>query len=386
MSADEAAFQAVVREVAVRHVAPRAAAADRSSELAAEVVHALAERHLLAMAVPREYGGEPRSSLEYALAMEELASACAATAVLVSVHNSLVAEPIVKWGTDEQRARYLPAMATGASLGAFALTEPSAGSDAASLRTRARRNGDEYRLDGSKVFITNGATAGLYLVFATLDPAAGARGIIAFLVPGGSPGLTVGLPEHKLGIRGSSTVQLYFDGCRVPAAQRLGGEGEGWRVAMSTLDSGRIGIAAQAVGIARAALQATVAYLSMTQLEAAPSQDVQWTLADMSVRVDAARLLVHRAASLKDAGERPMREAAAAKLFAAETAVWIACRAVELCGADGCRGGSLVERCYRDAKITEIYEGTSEIQRLILGEQIWRNATSESQWQPAAVH
>jgi alkylation response protein AidB-like acyl-CoA dehydrogenase len=385
LDADEAAFQAAVGELVAREVAPRAAAADRSRDVAGAMVRALAEGGLLAMAVPREYGGERRTSLMYALAMEELAAACAATAVLVSVHNSLVAEPIGKWGSDEQRARYLPPMATGACLGAFALTEPGAGSDAASLRTRARRMGDEYWLDGSKVFITNGTTAGLYLVFATLDAAAGARGITAFLVPAGSAGLTVGPREHKLGIRGSSTVKLYFDGCRVPAAQRLGGEGEGWRVAMSTLDSGRIGIAAQAVGIARAAFEATLAQLAETQVGAAPPQDVQWTLADMSVRIDAARLLVHRAASLKDAGERLTREAAAAKLFAAETAMWVASRAVELCGAAGCRPGSPVERCYRDAKITEIYEGTSEIQRLILGEQIWRDATSEPLRQPAAA-
>jgi alkylation response protein AidB-like acyl-CoA dehydrogenase len=384
LSAQDQAFRAGVRELAAREVAPRAAAADRAAELEPAVIRALAGAGLLALAVPAEYGGAERSTLAYALAVEELAARCAATAVLVSVHNSLVADPIHHWGTPDQRARYLPRLAAGSCLGAFALTEPSAGSDAASLRTRATPDGGAYRLNGSKVFITNGGLAGAYLVFATLDPAAGARAITAFLVEPGTPGFTVGPKEHKLGIRGSSTTQLFFDDCRVPASQRLGEDGQGWRVAMGTLDSGRIGIAAQAVGIARGAYEAALAHLVGMAGGASPPQDVQWALADMSVRIDAARLLVHRAASLKDAGERLTREAAAAKLFAAETAMAVASQAVDLCGADGCRLDAPVQRHFRDAKITEIYEGTSEIQRLILGEQLWRDAITERAAEPAA--
>jgi alkylation response protein AidB-like acyl-CoA dehydrogenase len=374
LGAHQVAFQHAVREFAAREVAPQAQAADRDGALAPTVVPALAATGLLGLAVPRQYGGQERGSLDYALAMEELAVACASTAVLVSVHNSLAADPIAHWGTSAQRQRYHPRMATGECLGAFALTEPGAGSDAASLRTRASRDGESYRLAGSKVFITNGGLAGVYLVFATLDPTAGARGITAFLVEPGTPGFSIGPPEHKLGIRGSSTAQLYFEDCRVPAEQRLGDEGGGWRVAMSTLDSGRIGIAAQAVGIARAAYHAALARARESADAGALPQSAQWLLADMSVRLDAARLLVHRAACLKDAGQRVTREAAAAKLYAAETALWIASQAVDLCGADACRLDSPVQRHLRDAKITEIYEGTSEIQRLILGEQVLRDA------------
>jgi alkylation response protein AidB-like acyl-CoA dehydrogenase len=261
-------------------------------------------------------------------------------------------------------------MARGDCLGAFALTEPSAGSDAASLRTRATPTGDAYLLNGGKCFITNAGQAGVYLVFATIDPAAGPRGITAFLVEPGTPGFAVGALEHKLGIRGSSTAQIFFDDCRVRAEQRLGPEGQGWRIAMSTLDSGRIGIAAQALGIARAAYETALAHVR--DAPSAVDEATQWLLADMTVRLDAARLLVHRAAALKDAGERLTREAAAAKLYAAETAMWITSQAIEIVGAAACRLDSPLQRHLRDAKVTEIYEGTSEIQRLIIGEQVLR--------------
>ncbi len=373
LSPEEQAYQQRVREFAARALAPVAATADRDGALAPGTIAALAAEGLLALAIPREFGGQARTALDYAVVMEELAAACAATAVLVSVHNSLVADPIHHWGTPAQRARYLPRMATGACLGAFALTEPSAGSDAASLRTRATPDGDGYRLTGGKCFITNAGLAGVYLVFATLDPAAGARGITAFLVEPDTPGFAVGAFEHKLGIRGSSTAQLYFDGCRLGAEQRLGPEGQGWRVAMSTLDSGRIGIAGQALGIARAAYEAALGHARDAAAAGAPvGEATQWLLADMNVRIDAARLLVHRAASLKDAGERLTREAAAAKLYAAETAAWVTSQAVELVGEAACRLDSPLQRYLRDAKITEIYEGTSEIQRLIIGEQVLR--------------
>ena len=375
LSDDEQAFQQRVRAFAARTLAPQADAVDRDGKPAGGTVAALAADGLLALAIPREYGGQARTALDYAIAMEELAAACAATAVLVSVHNSLVADPIHHWGSPEQQDRYLPRMATGACLGAFALTEPSAGSDAASLRTRAVRDGDGYRLNGSKCFITNAGLAGIYLVFATLDPAAGPRGITAFLVEPQAPGFTIGAFEHKLGIRGSSTAQLFFDDCRVDAAQRLGTEGQGWRVAMGTLDSGRIGIAAQALGIARAAYEGALNHVRAAAGPDGPhsvGEATQWLLADMDVRLDAARLLVHRAAVLKDAGQRLTREAAAAKLYAAETALWITSQAVELVGPAACRLDSPLQRYLRDAKITEIYEGTSEIQRLIIGEQVLR--------------
>ncbi|HEY7064034.1 MAG TPA: acyl-CoA dehydrogenase family protein [Chloroflexota bacterium] len=386
LSAEEEAFRARVREFAALALAPAAAAVDRQGSLAPGTVEALAAEGLLALAIPCEYGGQARTALDYALVMEEVAAACAATAVLVSVHNSLVADPIVHWGTVEQRARYLPRMTTGDCLGAFALTEPGAGSDAASLRTRATHDGDGYRLSGGKCFITNAGLAGVYLVFAALDPAAGARGITAFLVEPGTPGFTVGAFEHKLGIRGSSTAQLFFDDCRVSAGQRLGPEGQGWRVAMSTLDSGRIGIGAQAVGVARAAYEAALTHLRGAERDgdsAKVGEATRWLLADMDVRIDAARLLVHRAAALKDTGERLTREAAAAKLYAAETAAWVTSQAVELLGEAGCALDAPAQRYLRDARITEIYEGTSEIQRLIISEQILKDSSSVAQ--PSAM-
>ncbi len=370
---EQRAFQQRVRELAKRELAPRAAAADREARFPPENLRALAEAGLLALAVPEAYGGQGRGALDYALAMEEIAAACAATSVLVSVHNSLVADPIVRWGSEEQRARYLPGMARGEPVGAFCLTEPGSGSDAASLRTRARRDGDGYRLSGQKCFITNSGIAGLYLVFATLDPTARARGITAFLVERDAPGFTIGAYEHKLGIRGSPTAQLFFEDCYVPAAQRLGDEGQGWRVAMSTLDSGRIGIGAQAVGVARAAYESALGYTRQRHQfgqAIADFQGVRWILADMSVRVEAARLLVQRAAGLKDAGQPVTQASAAAKLYAAETAMWVATKAVQLHGGAGYLLDAPVQRYFRDAKITEIYEGTSEIQRLIIAEQI----------------
>jgi butyryl-CoA dehydrogenase len=373
VSPAEESFRQDVRALAQRELAPRAATADRDGVFPPENLRALAEHGLLALGVPREYGGQAASTLQYALAMEELAAACASTAVLVSVHNSLVADPIHHWGTPEQCGRYLPAMARGETIGAFALTEPTAGSDAASLRTRAVRDGSGYRLNGNKVFITNSGLAGLYLVFTTLDPSAGARGITAFLVERDAPGLVIGPLEHKLGIRASATAQLYFEECRVSAEQRLGEEGHGWRVAMSTLDGGRVGIAAQALGIGRAAYEAALGRVAADP-QVAGEQGRGWLLADMYVRLEAARLLVHRAAVLKDQGQRPTREAAAAKVYAAETAMWVAAQAMQLGGEAACSLESPFQRYLRDAKITEIYEGTSEIQRLILAEQLLRDA------------
>ncbi len=379
LSEEQRAFQQQVRALAEAELAPRAAAADRDARFPPENLRALAAAGLLALAVPPAYGGQGRGALDYALAMEELAAACAATSVLVSVHNSLVADPIQRWGTDEQRERYLPGLARGEPVGAFCLTEPGSGSDAASLRTRAVRDGDGYRLSGQKVFITSSGIAGLYLVFATLDPAARARGITAFLVERDAPGFTIGAYEHKLGIRGSPTAQLFFDDCWVSAEQRLGEEGQGWRVAMSTLDSGRIGIAAQAVGIARAAYRAALQYTRQRRQfgqAIADFQGIQWMLADMYVRIEAARLLVQRAAGLKDAGQPVTQASAAAKLYAAETAMWVTTKAVQLHGGAGYLLDAPVQRYFRDAKITEIYEGTSEIQRLIIAEQILK-ATNE---------
>jgi butyryl-CoA dehydrogenase len=373
LSEEQRAFQQEVRALAEAELAPRAAAADRDARFPPENLRALAAAGLLGLAVPRAYGGQGRGALDYALAMEELAAACAATSVLVSVHNSLVADPIHRWGTDEQRERYLPGMARGEPVGAFCLTEPGSGSDAASLRTRAVADGARYRLSGQKVFITSSGIAGLYLVFATLDPAARTRGITAFLVERDAPGFTIGAYEHKLGIRGSPTAQLFFEDCWVSAGQRLGEEGQGWRVAMSTLDSGRIGIAAQAVGIARAAYRAALQYTRQRRQfgqAIADFQGIQWMLADMHVRIEAARLLVQRAAGLKDAGLPVTQASAAAKLYAAETAMWVTTKAVQLHGGAGYLLDAPVQRYFRDAKITEIYEGTSEIQRLIIAEQI----------------
>ncbi|MDQ7828398.1 MAG: acyl-CoA dehydrogenase [Armatimonadota bacterium] len=373
LSEEHRLLQATVREFAAREIEPQAAALDREHRYPAEIIQQAARLGLMAMMVPEQYGGAGMDALAYVIAQEELARASAGVQVIISVNNSLVCDPILAFGTEEQKRRYLPRLADGRSLGCYCLTEPEAGSDAMALTTRAERRGGEWVLNGRKVFVTNGVEADLCIVYARTEPVPGARGISAFIVEKAFPGISVGKVERKLGIRCSSTAEILLDDCRVPAENLLGERGQGGRIALATLDGGRTGIAAQAVGIARAALEACVAYARERRQFGRPIgefQAIQWTLADMATRIDAARLLTYRAAWLRDQGQPYTREASVAKLVAAETATWATARAVRLFGGYGYIEDYPVERYYRDAKITEIYEGTSEIQRLVISRQV----------------
>jgi butyryl-CoA dehydrogenase len=359
-----------VREFAESEVAPTAAATDRDHRFPAELVPRMAELNIMGIPYPEKYGGAGGDYVSYMLAAEELARACATTSVILLAHCSLATWPVYHFGTEEQKERYLRDMASGRRLGAFALTEPGAGTDAGATTTTAVLKGDEYVLNGSKIFISNAPYAEIYIVFAKTDTAAaGTRGISAFIVERDTPGFTVGEAEHKLGIRGSSTPPLYFADCHIPKDALLGGEGNGFKVAMQTLDGGRIGIAAQALGIAQAALDAAVGYAKERVQFGKPlaaQQAIQWMIADMATAVDAARLLVYRAAWCVDNGRPYGTEGAMAKLFASEAATRVADRAIQVHGGYGYTEDYPVERNYRDAKITEIYEGTSEVQRMVI--------------------
>jgi butyryl-CoA dehydrogenase len=364
------------REFATEKLLPRAAEFDQRGEVPREIVAELGALGLMGINVAEEWGGAGADMVSYVLALEEINRACASTGVILSSHVSLVCDPLERFGTDEQKARLLRPLASGAKLGCFALSEPASGSDAAALRTSARRDGEGWVLSGTKNFITNGARADVVLVFAQSDPARRHRGIAAFLVEKGTPGLTVGKIEHKLGIRGSDTAQLVFDGCRVSGTSLLGQVGEGFAIAMATLDGGRVSIAAQAVGIARACLEDALAYAKEREAfgqKIADFQAIQWKLADMATETEAARLLTWRAAALKDAGAPYTAEAAMAKLFASDVAVRAARDCVQIFGGYGYLTDFPAERHYRDAKITEIYEGTTEIMKLVIAEDTLRD-------------
>ena len=366
-----------VRAFARERVKPAAAETDRLGRFPTELIAELGRLGVMGCFVPERWGGAGFDYVAYALAVEELSAACAATGVIFSAHASLATWPILALGTDAQRERYLPQMARGEWLGCFALSEPSSGSDAGSIRTTARRAGDGYVLNGTKNFITNGPDARVAIVFASLDLAQGNKGLAAFIVETTWPGWEVVRVEEKMGIHGALSAQLAFTDLRVPRENLLGGEGEGFKVAMKTLDGGRIGIAAQAVGIARAAFEDALAYAGDRRAfgrALADFQTTQWRLADMATAVEAARLLTLRAAFLKDRGLPYTREAATAKLYAAETAMTLATQAVQIHGGYGYTREFAVERYFRDAKITEIYEGTSEIQRLVIANQLLREA------------
>jgi alkylation response protein AidB-like acyl-CoA dehydrogenase len=366
--------QTLAREFAEQEVKPIAAECDREGRFPHATVKRMGELGLLGMAIPEGQGGGGAGTLAYVLALEEVAVACASHAVVMSVHNSLVCEPILKFGTPEQHRRFLGPLASGQGLGCFALTEPQAGSDATNLTTRGRRDGDHYVLDGRKMFVTTGRESTLALAFAQTDPERAHRGISAFLVEKGTPGFLVPKVEDKLGLRASDTAEFVFEGCRVPAANRLGAEGQGFKIAMKAIDGGRIGIAAQAVGIARAALEASVAYAKERRSFGVPigqHQMIQWMLADMATAVDAARLLTWRAAALKERGEPYGTASAMAKLFASETAMRVATDAIQVHGGYGYMKDYPVERFFRDAKITQIYEGTSQIQRLVVARSLF---------------
>lgn len=358
-----------VREVSEKHFKPKAMAFDESGEFPAENFKLLADGGFVGMNLPEEYGGAGLDMLSHTICIEEIARCCAATAVILEVHNTLHSETVAHFGTEEQKKRFLPALAGGSKLGAFCLTEPEAGSDAGAVKSTAKREGDHYVLEGRKCFITNGGVADLYLVIALTDPAQGSRGLTCFIVEKGMPGLSFGKPESKLGIRASQTTDVFLDKVRVPAANRLGAEGEGFKVGMYALDAGRLGIGAQALGIAQAAYEASVAYAKERVQFGKPIatlQAIQWMIADMAVDIEAARLLLYRAAELYDQPGRHTAEIAMAKLKCGETAMHHTVKAVQIHGGYGYMREYGVERLMRDAKITEIYEGTSEIMRLIV--------------------
>ncbi len=373
LSEDELMIRDAARELAEKEFAPKAEHYDETMQFPRDNVEKLAELGFLGMGVPEEWGGAGLTTMAYVLAMEEISRACASTGVIMSVNNSLVCDPIAKLGTDAQKEKYLKPLASGKHLGAYCLTEPEAGSDAQNQRTTALRDGDSYVMNGTKNFITNGQVADTFVVYAKTDPEAGHRGISCFIVDGDSEGLERGKKENTMGIRASSTCSLFFNNVRVPAENLLGEEGSGFKVALSTLDGGRIGIASQALGIGQAALSEATRYSQERTTFGKPIatlQAIQWMLADSVTEVEAARLLTYKAAKKKDSGERCSMEAAMAKLAASRMAVNVADRAVQVHGGYGYIKEYPVERYYRDAKITEIYEGTSEIQRLVIARNL----------------
>ncbi len=362
-------LQKTARDIADREIAPLAHEVDEQARFPRETVAKLGELGFMGVMVPTEYGGAGADAVAYVVALEEISRACASTGVIMSVNNSLYCDPVMRYGSEEQKHRFLAPVASGRSQGCFALSEPNAGTDAANQETRARRDGDAYVLAGTKNFTTNGLEADFAVVFAQLDPARGHRGITAFVVERGAPGFSVAKVEKKLGIRGSSCCQLVLEDVRVPADHRLGAEGEGFRVALSTLDGGRIGIAAQAVGIARAACDAALAYARERRQFGQPIagfQAIQFMLADMATEIEAAHLLTLRAAALKDRGAKYSKEASMAKLYASEAAMRATTKGIQVHGGYGYLKDFPVERYFRDAKITEIYEGTSEAQRMVI--------------------
>ena len=357
-----------MREIAGSVVEPAAEAVDREHRFPAESIQAAREAGLMGVLIPREYGGAGLDALAFTLCIEELARACASTSVIVDVHTSVGSEPILLFGTDEQKREWLPRLASGELLGAFALTEPGSGSDAASLKTTARRVGGDYVLNGTKVFITNVGHAGTYIVFARTGKDERAAGVTAFIVPAGSDGLRVGQVFRKMGLNGSPTGELVLEDVRVPARNRLAAEGQGFTVAMRALDSGRIGISGQALGIAQAAVDQSREVLAGRER----AQGDDFTLADMATRLESARLLAYRAAWLCSSGRPFTRTASMAKLHCTDTAMDLATAAVQLAGEPGIVSGSPFERHLRDAKALQIYEGSNQVQRVVISRDLLR--------------
>jgi butyryl-CoA dehydrogenase len=381
LTEEQSLLQRAVRDFAQEVVRPRAAAIDQSGEFPKDLFRQAGELGLAGVSVPPESGGAGMDVVSYAIVIEEISRVCANMGVILSVNNSLVCDPIETWGSEEQKKRFLTPLAKGEKLGCFALTEPDAGSDAANQKTRAVREGDQYRITGQKVFITCGEKADLCVLFAMTDPEKKARGISAFVVDTETPGFDRSRHQVKLGVNASGTVEIFLTDVKVPAANLLGKEGDGFKIAMSTLDGGRIGIAAQAVGIATEAFEAALAYAKVRKAFGKPIADFQvirFYLADMATELDAARLLTRRAAAAKDrtkkTGGRYGLEAATAKLFAAEMAQRVTTKALQIHGGYGYTKEYPVERNFRDARITEIYEGTSEIHRLIIAREIFKDA------------
>lgn len=370
---EQAQIRDMVRSLARKEFAPRAAEIDEQSRYPEENMKRLAELGLLGMLVPASHGGSETGAVSYAIALAEVAGGCASTSVGMAVTN-MVGETIHRFGNEEQKDRFLPALVSGSAAGAFALTEPSAGSDAFGISTVAVRDGETYVLNGSKVFITNGSYAGVMIAMAVTQKEPEKR-ISAFLIEPGTPGLSIGRPERKMGLKGSNTVSLSFDDCRVPGRNILGDEGDGFKIAMTALDGGRIGIASQSIGIARAALEAAISYAKeRKQFDRTISefQAIQWMIADSAMELDAGELLTLRAAARKDAGSPFAREASIAKVFTSEAAFRVCHRAVQVLGGYGYIREYPVERHLRDIKVTSIYEGTSEIQRVIIARNLLR--------------
>ena len=363
------------REFAEKEMKPVAGKFDEEAIFPEEIVKQLGELGFMGMMVPEEYGGAALDCVSYAIAVEEISRGDASVGVTMSVNNSLVCQPILDYGTEEQKKKYLPDLAQGKKLGAYAITEPEAGSDAGNVQTTAVLDGDHYIINGSKVFITNGGQADTLVIFASTDKEAKAKGISGFIVEKGMPGFSIGKHENKMGMRAADTSELIFEDCKVPKGNLLGPEGKGFRIALEALDGGRIGIAAQAVGIGQACLEASVAYSKERKQfgkRICEFQAIQWMLANMATSIEAARYLTYRAAHVKDKSPRFAKEAAEAKLFASEVAMKAAIDAVQIHGGYGYMKDYDVERYFRDAKLTEIYEGTSEVQRLVIAANLLR--------------
>ncbi len=365
----------MVQEFAEKEIAPVAKELDKTGEYPIKILEKMAKLGLLGIVIPTEYGGAGLDIISYAIVVEEISKKCASTGVITSVHNSLVSYPIMKYGTDEQKKKYLPILAKGEKIGAFAGTEPNAGSDLGAMQTKAVLKGDHYVINGDKTFITSGDHAGIFIVFAVTDKEAGSKGISAFIVESDTPGFKVGSLFDKMGINANHVTELIFENMKVPKENILGKEGDGFKIALGTLDGGRIGIAAQAVGIAQAALDESIAYSKQRQQFGRPIakfQAIQWMIAEMATRIEAARYLVLNAAYQKDKGERFSKEAAMAKLFASETAMECVIKGLQVHGGYGYTKEYTIERLFRDAKITEIYEGTSEVQKMVIAGSLLR--------------
>ena len=369
LTEEQLLLQKTVREFAEAEVKPRARELDETGHFPRDLFAKAAELGLTGVALPENEGGAGFDHISYSIVIEEISRCCASTGVILSVQNSLYCDPIHRYGTDEQKKRFLLPFARGEKIGCYALTEPQAGSNAAALQTKAVKHGDKYIVNGSKAWITNGGAADAAIVYVNTEPSKGEKGITAVVVEKGTPGFKVGKEEKKLGISATACSELVFTDCEVPVSNRIGNEGEGYKVALSTLDGGRIGIAAQATGIAQGAFEAALKY-SQERLAfghpIAEFQAIQFMLADMATEIDAARLLIRKAAWKQDTGARFSAEAAMAKLFASEMATRVAHKAIQIHGGNGYSREYPVERAYRDARITEIYEGTSEIQRLVI--------------------
>ena len=369
-------IQSMVREFSRKVLAATAAERDRTKAFPADNLQKMAELGLMGMMVPPEYGGEGADTVSYFLALAEIAYSCAATAVVMSVHNSIVCESILRWGSEDLKQRYLPVLADGVKIGAFALTEPEAGSDPVSQVTTAVRDGAHYVISGTKRFTTTGKNCGLVIVTAKTDETQRHKGISAFVVDKGTPGFKVGHTEDKMGLRASDTTDLLFDDCRVPAANLLGEEGQGFKIAMTALDGGRIGIAAQSIGVAQAALDASVKYAKQREQfgqKISKFQGLRWMIADMATELEAARQLALSAAAMKDRGEKFTQRASMAKLFASEMVNRLTAQAIQIHGGYGFTKDYNVERFYRDARVFTIYEGTSEIQRVVISNHILKD-------------